>query len=337
MPYEHLRREIERWEDELGGTLGVAARELVSGREICYRADELFPLASVFKVPLMVTVMRHVDAGEMALDERLALVERDKSPGSTLIHCHPGLQPTVRDLLYLTITLSDNTATDMLWHRVGKGSINRTMRSLGLATIDCWVPNRPYFLIEIVRNGEWEGLTAEAVVAKFQALSEAGRDAALARIEELNGELSGADFLRLSDERYGRDGERNYEDSFVIDQALDNRGTPRDITALLAMIADGRCATPASCALMVEILSRQEWRTRIPAGLPAGMRVANKTGSVSGTVNDAALIFPSSGRPFALTVLSKGLGYAAQARAETAIAALAGQIFATFQDGGDPP
>jgi hypothetical protein len=66
------------------------------------------------------------------------------------------------------------------------------------------------------------------------------------------------------------------------------------------------------------------------------MRVANKTGSVSGTVNDAALILPSSGRPFALTVLSKGLSYAAQARAETAIAALAGQVFATFQDGGQP-
>ena len=47
----------------------------------------------------------------------------DMSPGSTLIHFHEGLRPSVRDLLYLMITLSDNTATDMLWRLVGLGSV----------------------------------------------------------------------------------------------------------------------------------------------------------------------------------------------------------------------
>ena len=105
----------------LGGTVGVAARNLASGAEIHVSADELFPMASCFKIPIMVEVMRRVDAGTLRLDDRLTLTEADKSPGSTLIHCHEGLRPSVRDLLYLMITLSDNTATDMLWRSSDSG------------------------------------------------------------------------------------------------------------------------------------------------------------------------------------------------------------------------
>ncbi len=47
----------------LGGTVGVAARNLASGAEVHIDADELFPMASCFKIPVMVEVMRQVDAG----------------------------------------------------------------------------------------------------------------------------------------------------------------------------------------------------------------------------------------------------------------------------------
>jgi beta-lactamase class A len=76
----------------------------------------------------MVEVMRRVDAGALRLDDRLTLTEADKSPGSTRIHCQEGLRPSVRDMLYLMITLSDNTATDMLWRLVGLAAVNETMR-----------------------------------------------------------------------------------------------------------------------------------------------------------------------------------------------------------------
>ena len=47
---------------------------------------------------------------------------------------------------------------------------------------------------------------------------------------------------------------------------------------------------------MVEVMSRQEWRDKIPAGLPDGLLVANKTGGVSGTSNDAAIVYTPAGR-----------------------------------------
>ena len=76
-----------------------------------------------------------------------------------------------------------------------------------------------------------------------------------------------------------------------MDQALDNMGSPRDMAELLSMVAQSRCASAPSCRLMVEVMARQEWREKIPAGLPDGLLVANKTGGVSGTSNDAAIVY----------------------------------------------
>ncbi|HEY5388265.1 MAG TPA: serine hydrolase [Thermoleophilia bacterium] len=313
---------------ELGGAVGVAARNLASQAEVTVDGDGLYPMASCFKIPVMVEVMRQVDAGALRLDDRLTLAEADKSPGSTLIHCHAGLQPTIRDLLYLMITLSDNTATDMLWRRVGLRSVNDTMRLLGLASIDCVMPDREYFLIEAGAGSEWQGLDGAEMVARWRALEAKGEgDAAFARVLEENAHLSGAAFLRLSDERWGRDGELAYEDSFAFDQALDNQGSPHDMAELLAMIAERRCASAPSCRLMIEIMYRQEVREKIPAGLPAGVFVANKTGGVSGTSNDAAIVRTPSGAPIVMVVYCKGLSFAAQDRAPAAIAAIAAALY----------
>ncbi len=312
----------------LGGTVGVAARNLASGAEVHHNADDLYPMASCFKIPAMVEVMRRVDAGTLRLDDRLTLTEADKSPGSTLIHCHEGLRPSVRDLLYLMITLSDNTATDMLWRLVGLGSVNETMRGLGLETIDCFMPDREYFLIESGAGEEWAGLSGPQIVARWRELEARGEyEEALRRVLEENARLSGAGFLHLYERRWGRDESLGYDDSFAVDQALDNMGSPRDMAALLAMIVQHQCATAPSCQLMLEVLAQQEWREKIPAGLPDGLLVANKTGGVSGTSNDAAIVFTPCGAPLVMVVFWKGLTYAAKQQADAAIAEIAAVLY----------
>jgi len=50
-----VRSEIERLADATGGIVGVAATQLATGRHIGYREGELFPTASVIKLPLLVT------------------------------------------------------------------------------------------------------------------------------------------------------------------------------------------------------------------------------------------------------------------------------------------
>ncbi len=313
---------------ELGGTVGVAARNLASGAEAHVNADDLFPLASCFKIPVMVEVMRQVDAGALRLDDRLTLTEADKSPGSLLLHCHEGLLPSVRDLLYLMITLSDNTATDMLWRLVGLGAVNEAMRGLGLEAIDCSLPNREYFLIETGIGDDWAGLSGPEIVARWREIEARGECAeSLRRTLEEAAHLSGSGFLRRYEQRWGRDGSLGYEDSIVVDQALDNQGTPREMAELLAMIAQSRCASAPSCRLMVEVLAQQESREKIPAGLPPGLRVANKTGGVSGTSNDAAIVYTPCGAPVVMVVFWKGLSYAAKGRADGAIAEIAAVLY----------
>jgi beta-lactamase class A len=144
---------------------------------------------------------------------------------------------------------------------------------------------------------------------------------------EQNERLSGAGFLHLYERRWGRDESLGYDDSFAVDQALDNMGSPRDMAELLAMIAQNRCASAPSCKLMIEVLAQQEWREKIPAGLPEGLLVANKTGGVSGTSNDAAIIYTPCGAPMVMVVYWKGLSYEAKAEAGAAIAEIAGLLY----------
>jgi beta-lactamase class A len=60
---------------------------------------------------------------------------------------------------------------------------------------------------------------------------------------------------------------------------------------------------------MLEILFQQEFRSGIPAGLPAevraGARIANKTGEISVAAHDAGLVFLPDREPYALAVLTE--------------------------------
>jgi beta-lactamase class A len=55
--------------------------------------------------------------------------------------------------------------------------------------------------------------------------------------------------------------------------------------------------------------------------------VANKTGGVSGTSNDAAIVYTPSGAPLVMVIFWKGLAHEAKARADGAIAAIAGVLY----------
>ena len=62
---EHVHHRIAALSSELGGTVGLAARDLASQASVCVNADELFHMADRIKIPLMVEVMRRADAGTL--------------------------------------------------------------------------------------------------------------------------------------------------------------------------------------------------------------------------------------------------------------------------------
>ena len=83
---------------------------------------------------------------------------------------------------------------------------------------------------------------------------------------------------------------------------------------MLAAIAQHRAASPAACDTMLAILGRQEFNEGIPVGLPAGTRVAHKTGWIGEVVyHDAAVVYPprggggGGGGAYVLVVLTGGI------------------------------
>ncbi|HTS90294.1 MAG TPA: serine hydrolase [Gemmatimonadales bacterium] len=106
---------------------------------------------------------------------------------------------------------------------------------------------------------------------------------------------------------------RGVEDGKAFAAGLNNTTTARDLALLLDAIAGRRAASPAQCDVMVGDLLAQEFNDGIPAGLPAGTRVAHKTGDITAVAHDAAIVYPTGRRPYVLVILTRGYGERANA------------------------
>jgi beta-lactamase class A len=98
---------------------------------------------------------------------------------------------------------------------------------------------------------------------------------------------------------------RGVEDGKAFAKGLNNTTTARGLQQLLDAIARGDAVDAESSRQMLEILERQKFNEGIPAGLPAGTRVAHKTGEITKIHHDAAIVFAP--KPFVLVILVRGL------------------------------
>jgi beta-lactamase class A len=98
---------------------------------------------------------------------------------------------------------------------------------------------------------------------------------------------------------------RGVEDQKAFDKSLNNTTTARGLQVLLTAIAQGKAVSTEASGQMIEILERQKFNEGIPAGLPAGTRVAHKTGEITKIHHDAAIVFAP--RPFVLVILVRGM------------------------------
>jgi beta-lactamase class A len=95
---------------------------------------------------------------------------------------------------------------------------------------------------------------------------------------------------------------RGIGDARARDCGLDNVVTAADLALVIGGVADGRVAGAGTCELVEEVLAGQEHRDGIPAGVPSGTYVANKTGWVDGVTHDVALVRPAGVPPYVLAV-----------------------------------
>ncbi len=305
---DRLERQIRNVIRGADGEVGVSLFHIESGRELSVNGDTLFPMASAFKVPVLVELFFQVKEGRISLDEEIRVGKTDQHIGSGLLSdlTAPGIVLSVRNLVNLMMLISDNSATDLLLGRVGAAQVTDRMKSLGLEGISvdrsCQKLIMDYMgvdyavyghlpLDEIKTGGNWTAEQRKAAVLAFSADPQ--------------------------------------------DQA-----TPRAMTGLLTKIFRKEIIDAASCDLILGIMRNcQTGQARIPGALPPGTVIAHKTGTIAGTVNDCGIINLPDGRGHvALTVWTKNfLGKTEDVEAIIAEIARFAYDYFYFTDGDPGP
>ena len=129
-----FRAAVGEVEAGLDGILGLALKDLETGRTFLVNEREVFPQASSIKIAVLFEVFKQAEEGRLKLDEFIALEPGRKVEGSgVLFHLgRPSLSLSVRDLAVLMVVLSDNTATNLLIDRVGLEAVNGRLDAFGL-------------------------------------------------------------------------------------------------------------------------------------------------------------------------------------------------------------
>jgi len=120
-------------EQASGGRLGVFAVDTGTGKELHHRADERFPMCSTFKWVLAAAVLRHIARGVLSFQQRVTLGEPDLLEYAPVSRKHlaDGFM-TVEALLEAIVTLSDNTAANLLLRTVdGPAGLTHFIRDNG--------------------------------------------------------------------------------------------------------------------------------------------------------------------------------------------------------------
>jgi len=132
-PLLDLQTQLSLAASHAPGRVGIAVEDLATGMESGVNASESLPAASTIKIPVMVEVFKQMESGSIDLGTVVHLEDRDRDWGwGDMADAPSGTKRTVKALLWLMITRSDNTATNELIRLVGRSHINATMAGLGL-------------------------------------------------------------------------------------------------------------------------------------------------------------------------------------------------------------
>lgn len=126
---EYVKRQLF----SVPGHIGFYYKNLVTGETDGSRQTELFQAASVIKLPILAAILLEEREHPGVLQERLLVRDGDKVPGCGALQHISGTQAyDIESLCKLMITISDNTATNVLIRRFGIEFLNERFQVLGL-------------------------------------------------------------------------------------------------------------------------------------------------------------------------------------------------------------
>lgn len=269
-PHAVLRAGIERTVRSINATWGIYIKSIETGEEIAIDADRQMDTMSVIKIPLMVEVFEQIKAGKLSLSEKYTLTAEDVRPGTGIMRSmDAGAVYSLKDVITLMNIVSDNTATDVLFTKVGGiAPVNARMKALGLTKTVATGP-----------TSDW-----------FAALSKAA-----------------------SPEVFHREAKTPF-----------GLSTPRETGTLLEMMARKTLVDEKSSELMLQIMSGQIYRTRIPRYI-SGYRIPHKTGDFLPYIGNDVGLLMAPGRTIVISVYTAN-HFGDRDRLEEAIGDIARQV-----------
>ena len=185
-----VQKRLERLVRAFPGTLGIAVRNLDTGESFAVNGDARFPTASLIKVAVMVEAYHQIAEGKFRAETAVTLAESDKAGDEPVVlnQLHPGVSLTVSDLLALMIAFSDNTATNLLVHRVGAANVDRRMSSYGLPNTKIFRPTFRDGHADVFPEEEKEyglGMTTPNEIARLVELIAGGKVVSRAACDEM--------------------------------------------------------------------------------------------------------------------------------------------------------
>ena len=100
---------------------------------------------------------------------------------------------------------------------------------------------------------------------------------------------------------------RGVEDGKAFQQGLNNVVTAYDLMLIYENLVENKFSSESSTNQMLNILLQQKHNSRMPAKLPPNVKVAHKTGAISGVGHDSGIVFLPDGRKYILVLLSKNV------------------------------
>ena len=271
-----LRGQIQKAIPRARGQVGVAIKHVESGTEVLVNADEKYPMASAYKLPILVELYYQRAAGRLSLDDLIDIQPGDLHVGSGVmsqLFDPPGVQLNIHNLINLMMRISDNSAADILLNRAGAANVTARMRGLGL-----------------------EGIRVDRTTQEM-ILDQSGVDYATygkLPLAELRLRLVAVDApsAARANEQFNR------TDKDV--------ASPRQMNALLEKIYRGQIVDRQTSDEIMEILKQcQTGPGRLRGLLPEDTVVAHKTGTIGGSTNDTGIVFLPGGDHLLITVLTR--------------------------------
>jgi len=124
---------------------GIFVWEYDSGKYLGINEDKIYPAASIIKIPVLVRLFKSIEANQLTIYDEMTLTDYYKASGSgDLQYKRSGMRLTMDSLANEMITVSDNTATNMIMSKIGSmEDVNSGLRDWGLSTtrVNNWLPD----------------------------------------------------------------------------------------------------------------------------------------------------------------------------------------------------